>query len=103
MATLSLSLPGSCFIDDVISRFRRDQPRLALPRPRSISYPEPQAVPVPGVRSDITVKIASEPEEWEQAFQLVAANYQERGYDDGVGKPFRFTRAEDVWSVVEVG
>jgi len=37
------------------------------------------------------VKIASEPEEWEQAFQLVNANYQERGYEMATGKPFRFT------------
>jgi len=91
MATLSLSLPGSCFLDDVVSRLRRDRPRLSLPRPRIIDYPEPQPVPVPGLRSAITVKVASEPDEWEQAFQLVAANYQERGYDGGSGKPFRFT------------
>lgn len=91
MATLSLSLPGSCFLDDVIGRLRRDRPRLDLPRPRITAYPEPQPLPVPGLRSSITVKIASEPDEWEQAFQLVASNYQERGYDDGTGKPFRFT------------
>ena len=46
---------------------------------------------MPGISREITVKIASEPEEWEQAFELVAANYQEKGYEAATAKPYRFT------------
>jgi hypothetical protein len=37
------------------------------------------------------VKIASQPGEWRQAFQLVAANYRARGYDIPGEPPYRFT------------
>jgi hypothetical protein len=37
------------------------------------------------------VKIASEPEEWEQAYQLLAANYQARGYEAPSANLIRFT------------
>jgi hypothetical protein len=92
MATLSLSLSGSYFLDDVLSRLRHDRPQSAIPRPRMVAYPEPTPVPVSGLREAITVKVASEPDEWEQVFQLVSANYQERGYEAVSGKPFRFTQ-----------
>jgi hypothetical protein len=91
MATLSLTLPGQLLLEDVVSRWRWHRPQPELPRPRRVCYPQPQNVPVPGTRNSISVKIASEPEEWEQAFQLVNANYQERGYEMATGKPFRFT------------
>jgi hypothetical protein len=51
----------------------------------------PVEVPVPGVSREITVKIASEREEWEEAFQLVAANYRARGYEAASAKPLRFS------------
>jgi hypothetical protein len=56
-----------------------------------VRRPEPRAVLVPGLGREIEVKIASEPQEWEQAFQLVAANYQERGYEMNRAKAYRFT------------
>jgi hypothetical protein len=51
----------------------------------------PIAVPVPGVSRSIEVKIASKRQEWEEAFQLVAANYRARGYEVASSKPLRFT------------
>lgn len=48
------------------------------------------SVPVPGISRDIRVKIASTRDEWEQAFQLVADNYQTRGYEKA-GADLRFT------------
>jgi len=51
----------------------------------------PLAVPVPGIKRNIEVKIASERQEWEEAFQLVAANYRARGYEAVSAKPLRFT------------
>lgn len=51
----------------------------------------PQSFPVPGISRPIEVKIASSADEWEQAFALAAASYQERGYETpGVGR-LRFT------------
>jgi hypothetical protein len=52
---------------------------------------EPQAVPIRCGDRLIEVKLASEPEEWEQAFRLVAENYQERGYELNTAKAYRFT------------
>jgi hypothetical protein len=46
---------------------------------------------VPGISRSIEIKVASEHEEWEQAFQLLAANYRARGYEAPGEKPFRFT------------
>jgi hypothetical protein len=51
----------------------------------------PAAVRVPGIGRDIEVKIASERDELEEAFQLVAANYRSRGYEAASTKPLRFT------------
>src|SRR4051794_30828706 len=90
MATISLSLPGRLLIDEAIGFLRREQSAPAVTCRRVRHYPEPQSIPVPGIAREIQVKIASEPEEWEQAFELVAANYQERGYEASE-KPYRFT------------
>jgi hypothetical protein len=87
---LSLSLPETSLLDDVIARLRRNPAQLEVPGRSVLRLPDPEAVLVPGVRRSMTVKIASEPEEWEQVFQLVAASYQERGYESA-GKLFRFT------------
>jgi hypothetical protein len=46
---------------------------------------------VPGLTREIRVKIASENQEFEQAFELVAENYRARGYEPKGDKPFRFT------------
>ena len=89
MATLSLPLPGGFLIDEAIGLMRRARPP-ACARP-FVEVPRAAAVPGAGSRREIVVKIASEPDEWEQAFQLVAANYQERGYETTTDKPYRFT------------
>jgi hypothetical protein len=52
---------------------------------------KPTAVLVPGIAKEIEVKIASEREEWEEAFELVAGNYRARGYEAASAKRFRFT------------
>ena len=62
-----------------------------MPRRQVVEVPEPQPVRVPGISREIVVKIASQPDEWEQAFRLVGANYQERGYEATTDKPYRFT------------
>lgn len=59
---------------------------LALPLPPA----EPEGLPVPEVGRDVRVKIASTRDEWEQAFQLVTAKYQARGYEEA-GTNLRFT------------
>jgi hypothetical protein len=46
---------------------------------------------VPGLTRDIQVKIATEHEEFEEAFELLAANYRARGYEAPSDKPYRFT------------
>jgi hypothetical protein len=51
----------------------------------------PQGIPVSGIKRNIQVKIASEQQEWEQAYQLLAANYQARGYEAPSSKLVRFT------------
>jgi hypothetical protein len=51
----------------------------------------PVAVRVPGIARAIEVNIASNRAEWEQAFELVAANYRARGYEAASSKPLRFT------------
>jgi hypothetical protein len=91
MATLSLPLPGGYLIDDAIGLFRPERTYRAPVRRKAARAPEPQSVRVPGIHREIVVKIASEPEEWQQAFELVAANYQERGYEAPTDKPYRFT------------
>jgi hypothetical protein len=51
----------------------------------------PGAILVPGMSRPIEVKIASTRSEYEQAFQLLAARYQARGYEEPSAKLFRFT------------
>lgn len=51
----------------------------------------PHALPVPGLARDIRVKIAATRPEWHEAFQLVADNYQARGYDGPDAADYRFT------------
>jgi hypothetical protein len=51
---------------------------------------QPCSIPVQGLSRDIRVKIASTRDEWAQAFQLVADNYQSRGYE-APGGDLRFT------------
>src|SRR4051812_20284227 len=46
---------------------------------------------VPGIAREIQVKIASNREELEGAFRLLAANYRARGYEKSSTKRFRFT------------
>jgi hypothetical protein len=84
MANLSLSSPAKPRINQIFRSGRRGSPQ---PKP---VHCQPDPVRVAGVSREIVVKIASEPEEWEQAFQLVAANYQERGYE-AAHKLYRFT------------
>jgi hypothetical protein len=46
---------------------------------------------VPGLARDIRVKIATKRSEFEQAYELLAANYRARGYEAPGDKPYRFT------------
>lgn len=65
-------------------------PRASRPRlHRPVITPHPLLVE--GTRGPVEVKLASEPWEWEQAFQLLAATYQERGYEWNTEKAYRFT------------
>jgi hypothetical protein len=90
MATLSLPLPAGFLIDEAISLFRREPAYQEPVRRKAVRLPDPEPIGVLGISREIVVKIASEPEEWEQAFELVAANYQERGYETTT-KLYRFT------------
>jgi hypothetical protein len=47
--------------------------------------------PVRGLAREIRVKIATERSEFEQAYELLAANYRARGYEAPSDKPYRFT------------
>jgi hypothetical protein len=49
------------------------------------------AIPVPNIARAITVSVASRPAEFEEAYRLVAANYQASGYEPPGAKPIRFT------------
>ncbi|HKI31391.1 MAG TPA: hypothetical protein VKA46_05960 [Gemmataceae bacterium] len=91
MASLSLSLPGGLLIDGAITHLRRERARVEPARPRSPRVPDPRPIRVPGISREVVVKIASEPQEWEQAFELVGANYQKRGYEAATTKLYRFT------------
>jgi hypothetical protein len=51
----------------------------------------PVPIKVPGLARSIRVKIASRQEEYQQAFRLLTANYQARGYEASSTKLFRFT------------
>ena len=62
------------------------RPRVVVVRSR-LDLP---GVAVPGVSRDIRIQIATTRSDWEQAFQLVADNYQARGFEAG-GGDYRFT------------
>lgn len=51
----------------------------------------PRSVMVPGLSRPIQVKIASDRDEFEQAFRLVSHRYRSRGYVDADGGTYRFT------------
>jgi hypothetical protein len=48
-------------------------------------------IAVSGIKRAVKCKLATKPHEWESAFRLVAANYQERGYEPPNSPPLRFT------------
>jgi hypothetical protein len=64
------------------------RPTVQRLRPQDLA---PAVVRVPGVARDIEVKIATQRDELEEAFRLVAANYRSRGYEAASTKPLRFT------------
>src|SRR5581483_1564827 len=55
------------------------------------SRPAPAALPVPGIGREVCVQVASRRSEWEQAFALVAARYQARGYTPRGGAALHVT------------
>lgn len=55
------------------------------------SVPEPISIPVTGIRRDVRVKVASTPDEWEQAYRLVTTRYKEKGYADPRADELHFT------------
>lgn len=82
----------------VLAKFMRNVVVALAPRPRPVSATLSNSanlslvsVPVSGVARDVRVKIASEPEEWEQAFRLVGLKYQARGYQQANDSGIRFT------------
>lgn len=88
MSMVVLSLPGTALINEALKHFRwdfADAPR------RSVRPPEPVPFRVPGIGREVMVKVASEPDEWDQAFQLVASNCRESGPEADTAKPYRFT------------
>jgi hypothetical protein len=91
MATASLSLPGAGLIDEAIKHFRWDLPHADAPRRRPTRVADPLPIRVPGIAREVVVKVASEADEWDQAFQLVAGKYRESGYEPDTAKPYRFT------------
>jgi hypothetical protein len=64
---------------------------IPAPEQRTKVEPKPAAVCVPNVTREIVVKIASEPDEWEQALRLVASQYQKKGYEPPDRDLLRFT------------
>jgi hypothetical protein len=69
-------------------RVRTDVALLGKRRLPLVSQPRPLAVP--GLWRDIHVQFAATRHDWEQAFELVADNYQARGFDQE-GFDYRFT------------
>jgi hypothetical protein len=91
MATISLPLPGAGLIDEALRRFRWEFTHAEPGRRKAVRFPDPHPVLVPGIARPIVVKIASEPNEWEQAFRLDAANDRDRGHETITSKAYRFT------------
>lgn len=77
-------LPKNRLQTGLVQRLRQRSSRLAL------WLPLENSVPVPGLARDIRVKLASSQQEWEEALQLVTANYQARGFEEA-GTHLRFT------------
>lgn len=59
--------------------------------PRTIIRAVPRPIPVRGAGRRIFVKVATEAEEWEAAYRLVADNYRARGYEAADSSGLRFT------------
>jgi hypothetical protein len=91
MATLSLPLSQSYLLDQALGLFRRERAAREPVRRKTGRGPDPEPIRVSGVAGEVVVKIASEAEEWEEAFELVADNYKESGYEAATGQPYRFT------------
>src|SRR5262245_52448561 len=68
---------------------RRFPPHRALHA--RLAQPLPWSLPVPEPARDLHVKVASTRAEWEEAFRLVADNYQARGYETPEAAEFRFS------------
>lgn len=64
---------------------RTHRPKIQLGRRLTPVLPasEDDALPVPGVKRDIVVRLARSRKDWEQALRLVACAYQARGYEPG--------------------
>lgn len=60
-------------------------------RRRGVGRQAPGSLVVQGLERKIEVKIASQRGEFKQAFHLLAAKYQARGYEEPSAKLFRFT------------
>jgi hypothetical protein len=56
-----------------------------------VAGPAQSSFRIPGLTRDIRVKIATEHDEFEDTFELLAANYRARGYEAPSEKPYRFT------------
>jgi hypothetical protein len=74
----------------LVNRAHRAGTQFAYELARSRSLSPSRAFRVPDIRRDIDVKIASTPAEWTQALELVADQYQARGYD-AQGYDYLFT------------
>ena len=68
------------------TRAGRARKRRGTPRGR-----DQDSIEVPGISREIRVKIASELEEFEEAFRLLATNYRACGYEGQSTGPLRFT------------
>ena len=79
MSTCTLSTPSAT---DIHSRTHA---------PRESGGASTSSFRVPGLARDIRVKIATKRSEFEQAYELLAANYRARGYEAPSDKPYRFT------------
>src|SRR6266851_6392264 len=56
-----------------------------------VDHPLCRSFNVPGIARNVEVKIASERNEWEQAFALLAETYKARGYEAADSNALRFT------------
>lgn len=84
LATPAPRAPGSD-----LPRAARDGP--IGPRAGTDRDDDPGAIVVPNRGRPIRVGLARERGDYQQAFRLLAVNYQARGYDDPDAHPYRFT------------